>query len=89
MLLEVFSEERRVREVHVIGNLLDGHSRILQQGLGFQNYIFVNPLAGSLSAYLLDDGRKMLRTQEELFGIEIHSSFLAVMVAHQVDELLE
>ena len=89
VMLEVFPEERRIREVHVVSHFLNGHGRILQQCLCFQNHIFVYPLAGGLSADFLDDGREVLWTQEQLLGIEIYPSFLAMMFAHQVDELLE
>ena len=89
MMLEIFPEERRVREVHVISHFLDGHGRIFQECLGFQYDIVVNPLAGRLSAHFLDDGRKMLRAQEKLFGIEIHTSFLPMIFTHQADKFLE
>ena len=89
MMSEVFSEERRVREVHIIRHFLDGHGRIFQQGLCFQNHIVVNPLSGCLSTDFLDDCREMFRTQEQSFGIEIHSTLFPVVLTYQSDKLLE
>ena len=66
MLLEIFAEEGLGREIEVVGDFLDAHAGIFQQGLGFEDDRFVDPPCGGLAADLLDRGREVFGRDVEL-----------------------
>ena len=55
MLLEVFAEERLGREIEVVSDFLDTHSRIFQQRFGLEDHRLVDPARSSFAADFLDD----------------------------------
>ena len=50
MLLEILAEEGLGREIEMVGDFLDAHAGIFQQGLGFEDDRFVDPLFPTFSA---------------------------------------
>ena len=55
MLFEILAEEGLRREIEVVGDLLNAHSGILEQGLGFEDHRLVDPARSSFPADFLDD----------------------------------
>ena len=89
MLLEILAEEGLRREVQVVGDLLDAHARILQQGLCLEDHRFVDPPGGGLAAHLLDHRGEVFGRDVELLGIEAHVPLLLVVTLEQRHELVE
>ena len=87
--LEVAAEERLVREVQVVGDLLYAHRRVFEQGFGLQNHIVVDPLRNRLSADALDERGEVFGRDAELAGVESDAALFAEVFAQQVGELLE
>ena len=72
MLFEILAEEGLRREIEVVGDLLNAHSGILEQGLGFEDHRLVDPPRGGLAAHLLHHGREVFGRDIELLGVEAH-----------------
>ena len=70
VLLEILAEEGLGREIEMVGDFLDAHAGIFQQGLGFEDDRFVDPPCGGLAADLLDRGREVFGRDVELPGVE-------------------
>ena len=86
--LEVAAEERLVREVQVVGDLLYAHRRVFEQGFGLQNHIVVDPLRNRLSADALDERGEVFGRDAELAGVESDAALFAEVFAQQVGYLL-
>ena len=59
--LEKLDEERRVGEVHLVGDVGDGFVGVLEVNLDAGHQCLVNPLFGCLAAHLLDHGAQVAR----------------------------
>ena len=73
----------------MVGNLLDAHPRILQQGLRFENHRLVDPPGRRLPAHLLHHRRKVFRRDVHLPRVETHVPFPLVILLQKRHELVE
>ena len=87
MLLEVFSKERLVGEVQVIGYFLDALGGVFQHEAYFQYALFVYPFVGGALADLLHVFRQVFGRDAQLLSIPADTSFLTEIFFHQFDEL--
>jgi len=79
MRLEELGKGRLVREIETGDDLLDRHIRVLQEILGFQDDVIVNPFGRTAAAGVLDQFREILRTQAETAGIESDTAFAGMI----------
>ena len=70
-------------------DLLNAHSGILEQGLGFEDHRLVDPPRGGLAAHLLHHGREVFGRDIELLGVEAHVALPLVVLLQQRHELVE
>lgn len=75
MFLEVATEERLIREVHAVGDLLDVEPAVLELMLDLRDRMAVDDRLGALSAYGEDYVGEVARGDVERFSIEGHLSF--------------
>ena len=73
----------------MVGDLLNAHSGILEQGLGFEDHRLVDPPRGGLAAHLLHHGREVFGRDIELLGVEAHVALPLVVLLQQRHELVE
>ena len=78
--LEVFPEERDVREIEGVGYFLNRHLAGTQLGLGVVNDQRGDDFGQCLAGYLLDGGTQMLGRQVQLVCIERDVSFMPVIL---------
>ena len=69
------------REAQMVGNLLDVEAAaMVEQMLGLQHDVAVDPLAGADACFLFDERGKILGREVEHSGIEGHFTRLAEML---------
>ena len=89
MAFEITAEEGLVGKIQVIGNLLYAHVGGLEQRLGLENHVIVNPVGDRLAAHPLDERGEVLGRDAELLRIEGDAALRFVVLAQQAHELLE
>ena len=86
-VFEVFTEGALVREVQLVGNLLDVQAGEPEHVFCFEDDVVVNPLGGRASGSFLDHEREVFRGNEHFGGIEGDASVLAVVFRDEIAEL--
>lgn len=89
MAFEITAEEGLVGKIQVIGNLLYAHVGGLEQRLGLENHVIVNPVGDRFAAHPLDERGEVLGRDAELLRIEGDAALRFVVLAQQAHELLE
>lgn len=89
MLLEKTAEKGGVREIQVVGYLLDGHLRGTQLGLGIENHRLGYPFGHAPVADLLDHRGEVLRCQTQFPGIESRCPLFPVVAHDKLHEPFE
>ena len=89
MLLEKTAEERRRREIQVVGDLLHGHLRRFQLRFRIEHDRLVDPFGNGAVGGLLNDRRQVFRRQTQLPRIKSHRPLLFIMQDNQADQLAE
>ena len=81
-MLEVFSEKRLIREVELIGDLLDCERSLSQHYLRFHNHVVVYEFACRQAGDLLSYSGKMFWRDTEPIGIESHTPLPSEILKH-------
>ena len=89
MLLEEFTQETLIGEIHLFGNLLDALGRVLQKNAQFHHDIVVDPFVRCTTANGLYRFRQILRCDAKLYGIPADTAFMFVVSLNHLDEVGE
>ena len=89
MILDVFPEERRVGESHLVADLFDAIVGLLQIVADILQYMFGNPVVGRATRLFLTDGREVFGRDAEFGGIPFHRMVFHLDGVQQVEEPLE
>lgn len=79
MPFEIFAEERHIREVQGIGDIVDAQICRFQLCLGIHDYHRSDNLDASLVGRLLDDRAEMRRSYAEFLGIPRNGTLRGVV----------
>ncbi len=86
MLLEVFSKETLVGEIHVDGYFFDAFGGIFQQDSALHCHVIVYPLVRGAVTNLLDGLGEIFRGDVHLHSIPSHTALSAEVLFHEFDE---
>ena len=86
VFLEILEKERRIWKIQFVGDFLDTAVAVLQQLLGLQDNVLVNPIRCRLTAGFLHDFGEVLWRDAKLVSIKPYVSFPDVVPRDQVQE---
>ena len=89
LFLEESAEGRGVGERQVVGNLLNGLARRVDEEDASPDDGFEDELLHGISADRLHEGGEIFRRETEFVGIERHLAFVLEVLADEGDELPE
>ena len=87
-LTDITAEERKIRKVELVGDLLDAFRGIFQRVGHLARQGFVNPFRSASAAGALDRRREITRGFAEPLGIPLHRARHGFGRGEQVDERL-
>lgn len=88
MPFEIFAEERHVREIQRIGDVVDGKVGRFQLCLCIHDYHRGDDLDTSLVGRLLDNRTEMRRSYAEFLGIPRNGTLRGIVLHNQLSEVL-
>ena len=74
LALEVAVEGGGFSKAEAVGDFVDHQVGVLQQHLGLQQRLLVEPLTDGATAIFLDEGTQAVGRQQQVFGIELDAS---------------